>query len=195
MSLGIPSAEIAALRRTANEHDARALAATADEEVACRCAVRLLITASTEGEVKTLAQRIHAAGSRAQGPFVHLWARDFPVEPQALREYCGSVLDRAAGGSMLIDAVDEMPTDIQDVLIERLAALEFTRGPFAAVRLISGTTVSLLDRIAAGMFSEQLFYRLNVIHLVASDGPLHVTGPDDPQDGRVDDRSTPKLPR
>jgi DNA-binding NtrC family response regulator len=31
----------------------------------------------------------------------------------------------------------------------------------------SGTTVSLLDRIAAGTFSERVFYRLNIIHLSA----------------------------
>ena len=82
---------------TATGHDARALPATADEEVACRCSERLLITASTERGAETLARRIHGAGPRAQCPFVHLWARDFPVGPQALREYCGSVLDRAAG--------------------------------------------------------------------------------------------------
>jgi transcriptional regulator of acetoin/glycerol metabolism len=37
------------------------------------------------------------------------------------------------------------------------------------VRLISGTTTSLLDRVAAGTFSERLFYRLNIIHLLAGD--------------------------
>src|SRR4029078_7961200 len=44
-----------------------------------------------------------------------------------------------------------------------------TRGGTSnGVRLISGTTVSLLDRIAAGTFSEQLFYRLNIIHLTVA---------------------------
>jgi DNA-binding NtrC family response regulator len=31
--------------------------------------------------------------------------------------------------------------------------------------MISGTSVSLLDCIAAGRFAEALFYRLNIIHL------------------------------
>ena len=30
----------------------------------------------------------------------------------------------------------------------------------------------LFDRVTAGMFSAQLFYRLNVLHLVADDGPF-----------------------
>jgi DNA-binding NtrC family response regulator len=40
------------------------------------------------------------------------------------------------------------------------------------VRLIFGTTVSLLDRVTAGTFSDRLFYRLNVIHLTARDADL-----------------------
>lgn len=34
--------------------------------------------------------------------------------------------------------------------------------------------MSLLDRIAAGTFSEQLFYRLNIIHLTVGGGGLEV---------------------
>ena len=149
-----------------------ALPITEHEEVARGCEARLLISASSERVVATLARRIHEAGARAQCPFLHLSAGDFPVEPQALREYCSSVLDRAAGGSLLIDAVEEMPPTVQEVLIELLAGLALARAPSAAVRLISGTTVSLLDRIAAGTFSDQLFYRLNIIHLMAADSPF-----------------------
>ena len=169
MSLPFASAELADVRETANEHDARALP-TADEEVACGCAVRVLITASTDGGAEALARRIHGAGPRAHCPFVHLWAGDFPVRPQALREYCGRVLDGAAGGSMLIDSVEEMHPAVQDALIDLLGRLESARMPAAAVRLISGTTVSLLDRVAAGTFSERLFYRLNIIHLMVGNG-------------------------
>ena len=178
--------------RIATGHDAGAFPITADEEVARGCAARLLISASTERGVETLSRRIHEGGPRAHCPFLQLWAADFPVEPQALREYCSSVLDRAAGGSLLIDAVEAMPPTVQDRLIELLAELEFMRRPSEAVRLISGTTVSLLDRVAAGTFSDQLFYRLNVIHLMAANGPSCVTGADDAQEVHV---LTPKLRR
>ncbi|HEY0874899.1 MAG TPA: sigma 54-interacting transcriptional regulator [Vicinamibacterales bacterium] len=122
-------------------------------------------------------------------------AGDFPVGPQALREYCGSGLDDAAGGSMLIDAVEEMPPSVQDTLIELLAGPESTRRPSAGVRLISGTTVSLLDRIAAGTFSEQLFYRLNIIHLMACDRAVYVEGADDAPAVHVHGPSMRKLAR
>jgi DNA-binding NtrC family response regulator len=65
-----------------------------------------------------------------------------------------------------------MPAIVQDALIDMLAGLQSARRPSAAVRLISGTTVSLLERVAAGTFSDQLFYRLNTIHLMATDAPL-----------------------
>ena len=188
MSPPFVSERLAAVPATGNEHDA-------DEDVACRCAARLLISASTVGGVERIARRIHGAGPRAHCPFLHLWGCDFPVEPQALREYCSSVLDRAAGGSLLIDAVEEMPATVQDTLIELLAGLEFTRKPSDGVRLIAGTTVSLLARIAAGTFSDQLFYRLNIIHLMAADGPWCVTGADDTQELHVIEPSAPKLRR
>jgi sigma54-dependent transcription regulator len=81
------------------------------------------------------------------------------------------------------------------MLIDILAGLEFTRGPSDAVRLISGTTVSLLERIAGGTFSDQLFYRLNIIHLTAADGLSSVTGADDAQHVHVIEPLAPTLPR
>jgi DNA-binding NtrC family response regulator len=33
-------------------------------------------------------------------------------------------------------------------------------------RLLTGTTVSLWDRVQHGLFSESLYYRLNLLHLV-----------------------------
>ena len=134
-----------------------------------------LITASTPQAVETLARRIHESGPRAQFPFVMTSAGDLPVGAQALREDCVGFLDAAAGGTVLMSAVEEMSSAVQDALIDLLAALESARRPSAAVRLISGTTVSLLDRVAAGTFSERLFYRLNIIHLMAGDGPPDVT--------------------
>ena len=142
-----------------------------DEDAASRTAARLLITAPTQRDVETLARRIHAAGLRAELPFIHTWACDLPIDAEALREQCSSFLDAAAGGSMLIGDVEEMPPIVQDGLLELLAGLELVRRPSAAVRLISGTTVSLLDRVTAGTFSDRLFYRLNIIHLMAGDHP------------------------
>jgi len=137
-----------------------------DEGLANLSPARLLITAATEHGVETLARRIHGAGPRARFPFVQTWAVELPVGPELLKKYCASLLDSAAGGSLLVSAVEEMPATVQDAMIDLLGGLESARVPSATARLISGTTVSLLDRVAAGTFSERLFYRLNIIHLM-----------------------------
>jgi DNA-binding NtrC family response regulator len=156
--------------RTAERGDALALLPVDDEDVVSRSPARLLITAPTQQGVENLARRIHGAGPRAQFPFVQTWAVEFPVGPELLREHCARLLDSAAGGSLLVSAIEEMPATVQDATIDLLGGLEFARMPSDAVRLISGTTVSLRDRVAAGTFSERLFYRLNIIHLMVDNG-------------------------
>ena len=141
-----------------------------DEELANQSPARLLITAPTEQGVETLARRIHGAGPRAQFPFVQTWAVELPVGSELLKEYCARLLELAAGGSLLVSAVEEMPANVQDPMNALLGGLESARMPSDAARLISGTTVSLLDRVAAGSFSERLFYRLNIIHLMVGNG-------------------------
>jgi hypothetical protein len=44
-------------------------------------------------------------------------------------------------------------------------------------------------------FFETLVYHLNIIHLLACDGLLYVTGAYDSLEVHVHDLSTPKLPR
>jgi DNA-binding NtrC family response regulator len=158
-----------------HDHHPRPPLAVDAVNVASRSPARLLITASTPRTVETLARRIHGIGPRAQFPFVMTRAGALPIGAQALRDDCARFLDAAAAGTLLVTAVEELPSAAQDGWIEVLAALESARRPSAAVRLIAGTTVSLLDRVAAGTFSGQLFYRLNIIHLVVGAGGPEVT--------------------
>jgi DNA-binding NtrC family response regulator len=157
--------------RTAECDNAVAGSTVEDVDLATRSPARLLISARTPQAVETLARRIHSAGPRAPFPFGHISGAELPVQ-RDLKEYYANVLAAATGGSVLVSAVEEMPPVVQDALIELLDELEGASSRAAGVRLISGTTVSLLDRVAAGAFSDRLFYRLNIIHLsVGDDGP------------------------
>jgi DNA-binding NtrC family response regulator len=144
--------------------------AIAGEDLASHSGARLLITAGTQASVEAIARRIHATGTRAGLPFIRMSAGDFPNEPEMLRATCSRLLEVATGGSLLMSDVETMPALVQRQLIELLDELELARAPAAAVRLVSGTTVFLFDRVIAGRFSERLFYRLNVLHLMANDG-------------------------
>ena len=181
MSTPFASEQLAAMLRRdarrlveqpAEEEDA--FLALEDITLASHSSARLLITASTQQAVEILARHIHGSGPRSQFPFVMTSAGALPVRARALREDCVRLLDAAAGGSVLVSAVEDMPAAVQDALLDLLAGLESARRPSAAVRLISGTTVSLFDRVAAGTFSKRLFYRMNVIHLMAGAGPPDV---------------------
>jgi transcriptional regulator with PAS, ATPase and Fis domain len=137
-----------------------------DETVAARVASPLLISGASPRGIETIARRVHEAGRQARYPFVHQSACSFPIELNALREHCLQFLLAAAGGTMLISNVGELPEVVQEALLEFLVVLTARKGLSTAARLISGTTVSLFDRVLAGTFSHELFYRLNTIHLV-----------------------------
>jgi DNA-binding NtrC family response regulator len=137
-----------------------------DEGLASRSTARILITAVASEEAEACARRIHGRSLRRGSPFVRAEAGDFPVEADLLRDTCTHLLDDAAGGMIFVNDIEAMPPLVQDVFLELLGVLEAARGATIAVRLVSGTTVSLLDRIAAGTFAESLFYRLNIIHLL-----------------------------
>jgi DNA-binding NtrC family response regulator len=151
-----------------------------DEELAAGCAMTtILITASTAADVETLARRIHAA-ARGIAPFVHAPAAELPIEAALFRDTCADLLEAATGGTLLLTGIDSTPAVVQDRLIETLDLLQGARERSAAVRLMAGTTTSLYEWVADGRFSAQLFYRLNVIHVVASGAAL---GHDPAQEG------------
>ncbi len=140
-----------------------------DERLASNSPARLLITAMTSADAEACARRIHALGLQERFRFVQTEASDLPLDGELRRETCSHLLDEAAGGTLFVNDVDAMPACAQERFVELLVDLQLTREVSTAVRLVSGTTVSLLDRVSAGTFAERLFYRLNTIHFIHTD--------------------------
>ena len=76
----------------------------------------------------------------------------------------------AAGGTIFLDEVGEMSPAMQAKLLRVLQSKEFT--PLGAktprstdARIIAATTVALAQRVAAGAFREDLYFRLRVINV------------------------------
>ena len=130
-----------------------------------------------------LARAIHRASRRAGAPFV---AVNCGAIAEGLLEselfghrkgaFTGAIQDRqglfqaAEGGTLLLDEIGDMPLALQVKLLRALE--EKMVRPVGAsdeaavdVRVISATNRRLDERITAGEFREDLYYRLNVVRL------------------------------
>jgi two-component system nitrogen regulation response regulator NtrX len=126
---------------------------------------------------------IHGRSRRADGPFVALNCATlaparfeeelFGVEAgsdPATHPRRAGVLERAHGGTLLLDEVSDMPPETQGKIVRALQDQSFERVGGSArvkvdVRVLATTNRDLQGEISAGRFREDLFYRLAVVPL------------------------------
>ena len=130
-----------------------------------------------------VARAIHAVSARRAMPFV---AVNCGAIPESLMEaeffgyrrgaFTGAERDRegffqaAAGGTLLLDEVAELPLAMQVKLLRaiqerRIHKVGATAEESVDVRILSATHQDLARMVEAGRFRQDLFYRLNVIEL------------------------------
>jgi two-component system nitrogen regulation response regulator NtrX len=145
---------------------------------------RVLIAGAPGAGKETVARMIHAKSRRAEGPFVALNCAILAPEKfeqelfgvEAGADAAGparrvGVLERAHGGTLLLDEVSEMPLETQGKIARVLQDQSFERvgGTGSRVkvdiRVIASTARDLTGEIAAGRFREDLYYRLAVVPL------------------------------
>ena len=144
---------------------------------------RVLISGPPGAGKETVARMIHARSRRADGPFVAMncailapekfEAELFGVEPGA--EGPGTprrigVLERAHGGTLLLDEVSELPMETQGRIARVLQEQSFERVGGTTrvkvdIRVLATTAKDLTAAIAEGAFREDLYYRLAVVPL------------------------------
>ena len=143
----------------------------------------VLITGETGTGKELVARAIHTLGPRAGGLFVPINCAAIPAElleselfGHARGAFTGAADGRmgkfevADGGTLFLDEIGDMPIALQakllrvleDGVVERVGS---NRRVAVDVRVISSTNRDLRARIEAEQFREDLFYRLNVLHI------------------------------
>jgi DNA-binding NtrC family response regulator len=149
---------------------------------AARSDATVLITGESGTGKGALARWIHEHGPRTDAPFVQVNCAALPsglVEAELFGVRRGAFTDaresrdglfvEANGGTILLDEIAEMPTDVQSKLLN---VLESSRvrpvggGEIAVdARVVAATNKSLEEAVRGGQFRVDLFYRLNVIRI------------------------------
>jgi DNA-binding NtrC family response regulator len=134
-----------------------------DLVVATQTRAPVLITAPTAEATMQVAADVHAASGFGTHRLTTTSAAHFPTDALAFHTYWSQLLGSAMGGSLLITSVDALPRRIQEAFTDALNRIATQHVP---VRVMAGTTKALFKQVETGRFSEALFYRLNVVHLL-----------------------------
>jgi two-component system response regulator HydG len=170
------------------------------EDVACasRFGVGVLISGESGVGKEAVARLIHGGGTRAPEPLLAVncaGLTDLYLESQLFGHVRGSfadadrdkrgLLEQADGGTLFIDEVEQMSLRMQALLLRFLETSEIQ--PVGSdrlqrirvdVQLIAATKKDLVAHCAQKAFRLDLFYRLNVIHIVMA--PLRARRDDIP---------------
>ena len=130
------------------------------------------------------AQAIHNASRRSKGPFIAVNCAAIPHELLASELFGyeegaftgakrgGSVgkFELASSGTIFLDEIGEMPTDMQTSLLRLIEERSVRRIGGERIipidiRIIAATNRDIKELIAAGKFRLDLFYRLNVVNI------------------------------
>ncbi|MGQ0735825.1 MAG: sigma-54 interaction domain-containing protein [Acidobacteriota bacterium] len=153
-------------------------------EHAARSDAKILITGESGVGKEIVARLIHERGSRRHAPLVTINCAGFPdslLESELFGHMKGSFtdahrdkrgwLEAADGGTIFMDEIGEMSLRMQALLLRFLETGEIQRVgsdrrlPNLDVRVIAATHRRLITHIAEKTFREDLYYRLNVIHI------------------------------
>jgi len=153
-------------------------------EYAARSDAKVLITGASGVGKEVVAHLIHQRSRRRHAPMLTINCAAMPdtlLESELFGHARGSFTDAyrdkrglfeaANSGTVFMDEVGEMSLRMQALLLRFLETGEIQRvgdernRVNANVRVVAATNRRLPERIQAGEFREDLYYRLNVIHI------------------------------
>jgi DNA-binding NtrC family response regulator len=153
-------------------------------DVAGGCSAKVLITGESGVGKELVARLIHEGSARRANKFVAINCAGLPdslLESELFGHVRGSFtgayrdkkgwLEAAHGGTIFLDEVGEMSLRMQAMLLRFLETGEIQRVgseralPPLDVRVIAATHRNLSECVRERTFREDLYYRLNVVHI------------------------------
>jgi DNA-binding NtrC family response regulator len=153
-------------------------------DVSAGCSAKVLITGESGVGKELVARLIHQGSSRHANKFVAINCAGLPdslLESELFGHVRGSFtgayrdkkgwLEAAHGGTIFLDEVGEMSLRMQAMLLRFLETGEIQRVgsdralPPLDVRVIAATHRNLAECVKDRTFREDLYYRLNVVHI------------------------------
>jgi two-component system response regulator PilR (NtrC family) len=148
-----------------------------------RADTTVLVTGESGTGKEIVARLIHRYSDRAKGPFVPvncgalpeqlLESELFGYEKGAFTGAGGTkrgLFEEAEGGVIFLDEIGEIPLALQVKLLRvlqerRIRRVGATEERPVDARVIGATNRDLKERVASGLFRQDLFYRLNIIQI------------------------------
>jgi DNA-binding NtrC family response regulator len=159
-------------------------------EKVARVDAPVLITGESGAGKEAAARAIHEQSERRHGAFLMLAcaggaaagaAAVFGAAPHAATPGAAARLSTAGGGTLYLDEIDTLPLVAQGVLLRLLEDRTVVVPGTAQIlhldtRVVAATHVDLAAEVRNGRFREDLYYRLNVLHVQVP--PLRERGDD-----------------
>jgi DNA-binding NtrC family response regulator len=148
-----------------------------------RSSCTVLVTGESGTGKELVVAALHDASTRRSAPLVTINCGAIPnelVESELFGHAKGAftgaqgsrrgLVAAAEGGTLFLDEVGELPLSVQVKLLRLLQQREYTplgetRAVKCDVRIVAATNRDLEAEVKAGRFREDLYYRLNVIHV------------------------------
>jgi two-component system response regulator AtoC len=147
--------------------------------------ITVLITGESGTGKDLIARSVHHYSRRNEGPLVKINCGALPDEllesevfgfqrgafTGAHRDKPGR-LEMASGGTLFIDEIGDLSLGLQVKFLQVLEDKAFsrlggTRDKIVDVRVVAATNTDLASKMREGAFRQDLFYRLNVVHIKA----------------------------
>ena len=140
---------------------------------------RIFINGPTGSGKELIARKVHKQSKRNKGPFIILNAALLDIKKYELELFGeekenGAIsygaLEKASGGTLLIDEISEIQLETQSKILRVLTDQKFkrTNGNHdinVDVRIICSSTKDIKKEIELGNFREDLYHRLNVLEI------------------------------